>query len=533
MKPVLVRALAFGLGLLLVPLGGGGQLSAQTEQYGSVAQPAGPDYTAEQLDQLLAPIALYPDALLSQILMAATYPLEVVSATRWVQDPNNARLRGDQLADVLEQQDWDPSVKSLVPFPQVLQMMNSKLDWMQALGNAFLAQEGDVMDSVQHLRAQARAAGTLRSTTQQVVSVEGPTIVVEPANPQVVYVPYYNPLYVYGPWPYPRYQPVYFPPWPNYGYVVGPGIFFGVAIGINDRFWGWDRWDWSHRRIHIDADRYNRINNYVIVHDNRPRYDSDTWRHDPYHRRGVPYRDSDVRAKFQHASPAPDVDARRDFRGFDRRDGFDKRDAGRPSPQPSASQRGRNVDAERHAEPSATERATPTARPETPRRASVEREKATPPESGRRPDTDRTVRQGRGDDSPRQSGARATSAPPSPAAPEPATTSRPAPSRDAPSKPATTRREPPAFSNLEKGDDAKVQSERGRNSRQTMPPAAAPRVASPPPQPDVPQAAAPRAAPPPPVVVPQSRRGEPQQQDAPATGDHPGNGRDRDNEKRR
>jgi hypothetical protein len=129
-------------------------------------------YTAAELDQLLAPVALYPDQLLGQILMASTYPLEVVEAARWVEDPNNARLKGDQLAAALQGKDWDPSVKSLAPFPQILRMMDDRLDWMQKLGDAFLAQQNEVMDSVQRLRRQAEEAGTLQSSPQQTVTTQ-------------------------------------------------------------------------------------------------------------------------------------------------------------------------------------------------------------------------------------------------------------------------------------------------------------------------------------------------------------------------
>src|SRR6185437_360220 len=144
-------------------------------------------FAPQQLDQMLAPVALYPDALLAQVLMAATYPLDVIAADRWIQDPANARLRGDNMAAALDQQPWDPSVKSLVPFPQVLKMMDSRIDWMQQLGDAFLAQPDDVMASVQRLRAEARAAGRLVSTPQETVEVQGQTILIVPANPQVVY----------------------------------------------------------------------------------------------------------------------------------------------------------------------------------------------------------------------------------------------------------------------------------------------------------------------------------------------------------
>src|ERR1700719_664138 len=142
---------------------------------------------SEQLDQLLAPIALYPDALLAQILMAATYPLEVVKADRWLQDPAHANLQGDQLAAAIEAEAWDPSVKSLVPFPRILRMMDGALDWTEELGNAVMAQQGDVMDSIRRLRHQAAASGTLWSNAEQRVTTERQGIVIEPANPELIY----------------------------------------------------------------------------------------------------------------------------------------------------------------------------------------------------------------------------------------------------------------------------------------------------------------------------------------------------------
>ncbi|HXP96879.1 MAG TPA: DUF3300 domain-containing protein [Telmatospirillum sp.] len=319
MKAGLIRITACGLSLMV--LIAGGYLPEAAAQPTPQDNPA-VTYPPRQIDQLLAPIALYPDSLLAQILMASTYPLEVVEASRWVSDPHNASLRGDQLDAALQQMNWDPSVKSLVPFPSILQMMDSKLDWTQALGNAFLAQQAAVMDSVQRLRATARAAGTLQSTPQELVSTQGQTIVIEPANPQLVYVPYYNPRVVYGRWDYPDYPPVYFPPPPNYGYVTGPGIYFGVGVGVIGALWGWNQWDWSHHNIHIDADRYNRINNYAIIHDNRPQYTADRWQHDPAHRHAVPYGDPAVQQKFL-PSPANTADSRRNFRGFDHRAGAD------------------------------------------------------------------------------------------------------------------------------------------------------------------------------------------------------------------
>ncbi len=157
----------------------------------------------EQLEQLASPIALYPDSLLSQILMASTYPLEVVEAARW--QKANEKLEGEPLAQALEKQSWDPSVKSLVNFPQVLTMMNERLSWTQQLGNAVLGQQKELMEAVQRLRVKANEAGNLKTTTQQTVIVEEKIIRIEPAKTQVIYVPTYNPVVVYGAWPYPAY----------------------------------------------------------------------------------------------------------------------------------------------------------------------------------------------------------------------------------------------------------------------------------------------------------------------------------------
>src|ERR1700738_938527 len=247
---------------------------------------AAPLYSTAQLDQLLAPVALHPDQLLGQILMASTYPLEVVEAARWVEDPTNARLKGDQLAAALQDKDWDPSVKSLAPFPQILRMMDDRLDWMQKLGDAFHAQQNEVMDSVQRLRRQAEEAGTLQSSPQQTVTTQDQTITVEPANPNVVYVPVYDPTVVYGAWPYPDYPPCYFPP---PGFVFGPPVWPGFWWGPVIRFY---RIEGHHRPIV-----------------------GDTWQHDPYHRRGVAYRDPGTVTQFgRSVSAPPDAHA---YRGYE------------------------------------------------------------------------------------------------------------------------------------------------------------------------------------------------------------------------
>ncbi len=301
MKATLIRMMAGFLAIVV--------MNIPTMAYPQGA-PA-PVFSPEQLDQLLAPIALYPDQLLTQILTAATYPFEIVQADRWEQDPKNAGLHGDQLAVALEPQDWDPSVKSLVPFPQVLKMMDTQLDWTQKIGNAFLAQPNDVMDSVQRLRREAQSAGTLSTTPQEVISTQGQTVTIEPANPETVYVPCYNPGLVYGPWPYAAFPPFYYPLSGCY-----PGIDFGLGFAIIGALWGWEWWDWDHHFVHWDHDRYNAINRYNIDHRGRQAIMGDTWQHDSNHRRGVAYPTPETRAQFQ-AAPVRPAAASREFRGFE------------------------------------------------------------------------------------------------------------------------------------------------------------------------------------------------------------------------
>jgi Protein of unknown function (DUF3300) len=234
-------------------------------------------YSAEQLDALLAPIALYPDQLLAQVLMAATYPLQIVDASRWLAGGDNKALTGDALAKALEPKTWDPSVKSIVPFPQVLAIMNQNLDWTQQLGYAASTQQNDVMSSVQRLRMQAKQAGGLQTTEQQVVTTSPPSsgaaqpvIVIEPANPQVVYVPMYNPSQVYGTWPYPSTPPVYLPPPPGYaiGSALVTGMAFAAGAAVVGSLWGWARPSWGPGYgygggygggINVNTNRYNNI----------------------------------------------------------------------------------------------------------------------------------------------------------------------------------------------------------------------------------------------------------------------------------
>lgn len=267
---------------------------------------ARPTFKQEELDQMLAPLALYPDPLLSQILMASTYPLEIVQADRWLQQN---KLTGDALADALEKQPWDASVKSLVQFPDVLKMLDEKIDNTIKLGDAFLGQQQQVMDTIQKLRGKANDAGNLKSTKEQTVKIERDpdnssqqVIVIEPADPQVIYVPTYNPTVIYGTWWYPSYPPYYYYP-PSYN--PHPGLAFGAGLAIGFA-WGyaWGHCTWGgHSHVDIDINRNININNRI----DRNRYTQNNvnlrngqgqWQHNPAHRDGVAYRDRATAQKF-------------------------------------------------------------------------------------------------------------------------------------------------------------------------------------------------------------------------------------------
>ena len=250
-----------------------------------------PLLSAAQLDQLVAPIALYPDPLLAQVLMASTYPLEVVQADRFAKA--NKKLTGDKLTQALDKQDWDASVKQLVSTPTVLATMSDKLDWTEKLGDAVLAQQADVMDAIQRLRAQAQANGKLETTKQQKVTVSQEAnrqvIEIEPASPDIVYVPYYNPAVVYGAWPYPDYPPYYYPPGPGYvvGGAIATGLAWGAAFAIGHEIW--DDFDWNRGNINVNVDR--NVNRNVDRNVQK-------WEHNSYHRRGVSYNGDAVKNKF-------------------------------------------------------------------------------------------------------------------------------------------------------------------------------------------------------------------------------------------
>jgi len=264
---------------------------------------------SEELDALLAPIALYPDTLLSLVLMASTYPLEVVQADRWAKE--NKSLTGDQLKAAVDKQSWDDSIKSLVATPDVLAMMSTKLDWTQKLGDAVLAQQADVMDAIQRLRAKAQANNKLSSTKEQKVSVtqeQGKqAIAIEPTNPDTVYVPYYDPSVVYGGWPYPAYPPYYFG-YPGYvpGALLATGIAFGAGWALGNwasggNYWG-GNFNWNNNNININRPRVNPLG-------------GNNWQHNPTHRQGVRYNSPTVQQRFGNSNLRNSSQSRMDFRG--------------------------------------------------------------------------------------------------------------------------------------------------------------------------------------------------------------------------
>ena len=372
-------------------------------------------FSQQELDQILAPIALYPDALLAQLLMASTYPLEVVEAARWVKA--HPDTTGDQLQAALQEQTWDPSVKGLTAVPQVLAMMDQKLDWTQKLGDAFLSQQQAVMDTIQSLRTRAQAAGHLASTPEQTVVTQGQQISIVPAAPEVIYVPIYDPALVYGPWWWPAPPYYWYPP----GYVVyGPGLYFGFGLFVGAAIWG--GCDWPHRTVTVNVQRYNAYTHARVV--------TSRWTHAPEHRLGVPYRDDATRRQFGRELPGAEF--RRDFRGYEPQGQY----AGPPRPsvdqiqsrlaRPGVQPPGRPPAVERGEPPPAAQRlpAAPSPAPRAPApSAQPERPAALP----------------RG---------------------EP-----PTPVRRLPAAPPAAERSPPAFEGFGHGEAARAYSNRGAASR--------------------------------------------------------------------
>jgi hypothetical protein len=321
-----------GTTLVVILTAGQASLQAQTAPAPApAAAPAAdnrtPPFKKEELEAILAPIALYPDALLAQIFMASTYPLEVVEAARWSKE--NPNVKGDAVAGAVQNQTWDPSVKSLCAFPEVLKNMNDKIDWTQKLGDAFLAQQKEVMQTVQVLRDKAKQTGNLKSTKEMTVKEEPApagspapqTIIIESKDPEVVYVPSYSPTVVYGAWAYPAYPPyAYYPP-----AYYGAGMFWSFTAGVIVGGAIWGNCNWGGNDIDIDVNRQNNFNrNEINTGDrnrtnvnsnNRGSGNSQKWGHDSSHRKGVGYRDSATNQKFNRGGNAQNTAAREQYRG--------------------------------------------------------------------------------------------------------------------------------------------------------------------------------------------------------------------------
>jgi Protein of unknown function (DUF3300) len=311
----LVRCVPIGLVLVLaappVP---------RAQQPGTDAPPFKP----EELEQIVAPIALYPDPLVAHIMMASSYPLEVIQAARFAKA--NPSLKDAALDSELKKYEWDNSVKSLVRFPQVLGVMESQLEWLQKLGDAVLGQQKDTMDAIQRLRAKAHKAGNLQSTEKQKVVVEGTppgqeTIIIEPADPETIYVPTYDPTVVYGGWPYPAYPPYYYyPPYYPIGY---PGVWFGLGILVGGAIWGncnWGNGDFDlkvehHNNFDRNVNRSDRVNPLGTDRGSGARGDRASWQHNPEHRKGAQYRDKATQQKFNRAGDSARAASGESFRG--------------------------------------------------------------------------------------------------------------------------------------------------------------------------------------------------------------------------
>ncbi len=264
--------------------------------------PPGAAMSSQQLDDLVAPIALYPDPLVAEVLAASTYPMEIAEAEQWVSDHPN--WKNSKLLDKAKKQNWDPSVQGLVAFPDVLAHLTQDMTWTTQLGNAFLAQQADVMQAVQRMRTEAESKGTLRSTPQEVVTTEDqggqPEISIEPADPDVWYVPNYNPAFVWGPPVWGAYPPLVYP-----GIDAGFGWYPGIDLGLwfgGWGGWGWGGWGWAPNwyagTIYTDNSFFHRygFRNFG----GGGMLGNSVWMHNPEHRLGVPYANREVAGRFMH-----------------------------------------------------------------------------------------------------------------------------------------------------------------------------------------------------------------------------------------
>ncbi len=281
----------------------GNAVAVQTQQAAAPAEQAAAKLPPDQLDSLVAPIALYPDPLLSQVLVASTYPLEVIQLQQWL--AQNKGLNEKALADAVKKQDWDPSIQGLAALPEAVKLLAENIKWTTDLGNAFLAQQNDVMDAVQRMRKKAQDAGNLKSSEQQKVETKvvesKQVIVVEQASPQVVYVPSYNPTVVYGA-PVYAYPPIAYPP-PGY-YAAGMAISFGVGVAMGAMWgggWGYNAGWGGNNNITINNNN-NFVNNSNRVNGgnrtNSGNRGNSNWQHNPQHRGGAPYGDRNTANKY-------------------------------------------------------------------------------------------------------------------------------------------------------------------------------------------------------------------------------------------
>ena len=298
------RAVALFCALLLPVSVTFAQQPAGSPPISTAPQQAAPLLTPDQLNNLVAPVALYPDPLLGQVLAASTYPLEIAEAGQWLQ--KNGNLSGGQLIDAAKQQNWDPSVQALVAFPDALRLLSNDIRWTTDLGNAFLAQQSDVMSAVQGMRARAQANGRLATTPQQVVTTDTQgsqsAIEIQPADPQVIYVPVYNPAYVWGPPARGAYPDLWYPDGFGFGFGFGPGIFVGSFFpgwgGWGD--WGWGC-GWFGNGLFVNAGFFNRYGfhgGFGGGFAGRGFGGRGAWAHDPGHRMGVPYPNRAVASRF-------------------------------------------------------------------------------------------------------------------------------------------------------------------------------------------------------------------------------------------
>ncbi len=262
------------------------------EQAACEEKPKG--FTKEELAQMLAPIALYPDSLLAQIFMASSYPLEIVEADRFLKKEKG--LKDDKLDEALKEKKWDVSVKSLCHYPEVVSSMSEQLDWIKNLGDAVLGQQKEVMDMVQELRAKAKEQGNLKSNEQQKVVEKEKIIVIESPSPTVVYVPSYSPTVVYGPWWYPHYPPYYWHHPPYYYRPVAGVVAFGTGVAVGASINRWAGVNWGRGDIDIDINRTTNFNKNVNINSNK--INKQTWQHNSDHRKGVSYKDRSTSQKF-------------------------------------------------------------------------------------------------------------------------------------------------------------------------------------------------------------------------------------------